>query len=103
MSVAIVGAVAEQLQSCSLEQADLIAKAYLVGRSISRVEARAAAQFAVLAHDLVVEDIVGLPGPLGDAARDAALAYAMFGRVATAVTTKLLWAWTAPDRPEVDS
>ena len=76
----------------------LIAAAYLENRSFSRVDARSAAQFTVLAHDLQVEQIDGYPGPVGKAARDAALAFATFGRVETVVTTKLLWAWTAPDR-----
>ena len=91
-------AVTERLESLTAREADLIAAAYLENRSFSRVDARSAAQFTVLAHDLQVEQIDGYPGPVGKAARDAALAFATFGRVETVVTTKLLWAWTAPDR-----
>lgn len=98
MTVTTHRSIADQVRQMSVQDADLIAHAFVLERSEARAAARDIASLAVLDGDLSIEPVAGLPGPVGDAARDAALAYATFGSVPVEVTTKLLWAWVAPER-----
>ena len=90
MTVTTHRSIADQVRQMSVQDADLIAHAFVLARSEARAAARDIASLAVLDGDLSIEPVAGLPGPVGDAARDAALA--------VEVTTKLLWAWVAPER-----